>query len=305
MTPASWLWIPITVAAAGAQTVRNAAQRQLTADLGTLGATLVRFLYGLPFAALWLFAVTEIGNYALPTVNGTFAAWLAIGALSQIIATALLLRAMNERNFTLGVAYSKSEVIQVAAFGFIFLGDPLTTVTVAAVVLGTLGVMLLTPVDRLHPIRTLITGLATRPALLGLASGGGFALSAVGYRGATLALETPFLMAAAFTLIGAQVFQTTVLCTWLTLFRPGLLTKVLHAWRASLFAGFAGSAASAGWFTAMAIEPVANVRTLALIEIVFSYVISRRIFKEKFSRLQIVGIGVLLVALIIVTLGSR
>jgi drug/metabolite transporter (DMT)-like permease len=305
LTPASWLWIPITVAAAGAQTVRNAAQRQLTAELGTLGATLVRFLYGLPFAALWLFAVTEIGNYALPTVNGTFAAWLAIGALSQIIATALLLRAMNERNFTLGVAYSKSEVIQVAAFGFIFLGDPLTTVTVAAVVLGTLGVMLLTPVDRLHPIRTLITGLATRPALLGLASGGGFALSAVGYRGATLALETPFLMAAAFTLIGAQVFQTTVLCAWLTLFRPGLLTKVLHAWRASLFAGFAGSAASAGWFTAMAIEPVANVRTLALIEIVFSYVISRRIFREKFSRLQIIGIGVLLVALIIVMLGSR
>ena len=304
MTPASWLWIPITVAAAGAQTLRNAAQRHLTADLGTLGATLVRFLYGLPFAALWLLAVKEVGGYALPTVSGPFAAWLAIGALSQIVATALLLRAMNERNFTLGVAYSKSEVIQVAAFGFIFLGDPLTAVTVAAVVLGTLGVMLLTPVDRLHPIRTLIAGLTTRPALLGLASGGGFALSAVGYRGAALALEAPFLMAAAFTLIGAQLFQSIVLCTWLTLFRPGLLTRVLRAWRASMFAGFTGAAASAGWFTAMAIEPLANVRTLALIEIVFSYTISRRIFKEQFGRLQIVGIGVLVLALIIVTLGS-
>ena len=304
MTPAGWLWIPITVAAAGAQTLRNAAQRHLTADLGTLGATLVRFLYGLPFAALWLLAVKEVGGYALPTVSSPFAAWLAIGALSQIVATALLLRAMNERNFTLGVAYSKSEVIQVAAFGFIFLGDPLTAVTVAAVVLGTLGVMLLTPVDRLHPIRTLIAGLTTRPALLGLASGGGFALSAVGYRGAALALEAPFLMAAAFTLIGAQLFQSIVLCTWLTLFRPGLLTRVLRAWRASMFAGFTGAAASAGWFTAMAIEPLANVRTLALIEIVFSYTISRRIFKEQFGRLQIVGIGVLVLALIIVTLGS-
>ncbi len=305
MSPAGWLWIPITVAAAGAQTLRNAAQRHLTADLGTLGATLVRFLYGLPFAVLWLIAVKEIGNYALPTISKPFAAWLVIGALSQIVATTLLLRAMNERNFTLGVAYSKSEVILVAAFGFIFLGDPLTAVTVAAVVLGTLGVMLLTPVDRLHPIRTLIAGLATRPALLGLASGGGFALSAVGYRGAALAVEAPFLMAAAFTLTGALVFQSIVSCTWLTLFRPGLLIRVLHAWRASMFAGIAGAAASAGWITAMAIEPVAHVRTLALIELVFSYTISRRIFKEQFGRLQIVGIGVLVLALVIVTLGSR
>ena len=303
MTPAGWLWIPITVAAAGAQTVRNAAQRQLTGELGTLGATLVRFLYGLPFATLWLVAVKEIGNYALPTLSKPFAAWLVIGALSQIVATALLLRAMDERNFTLGVAYSKSEVIQVAAFGFIFLGDPLTTVTIVAVVLGTLGVM--TPVDRLHPIRTLISGLATRPALLGLASGSGFALSAVGYRGAALALDAPFLMAAAFTLIGAQLFQSVVLCTWLRIYRQGLLTRVLRAWRASLFAGFAGATASAGWFTAMAIEPVANVRTLALIELVFSYTISRRLFKEEFSRLQIAGIGVLVAALIIVTLSSR
>jgi len=305
VTPAGWLWIPITVAAAGAQTLRNAAQRHLTADLGTLGATLVRFLYGLPFAALWLIVVKEVGNYALPTMSRPFAAWLAIGALSQIVATALLLRAMNERNFTLGVAYSKSEVILVAAFGFIFLGDPLTAVTVAAVVLGTMGVMLLTPVDRLHPVRTLIAGLATRPALLGLASGGGFALSAVGYRGAALALDAPFLMAAAFTLIGAQLFQSIVLCAWLTLFRPGLLARVLRAWRASMFAGFTGAAASAGWFTAMAIEPVAHVRTLALIELVFSYTISRRIFKEEFGRLQIVGIAVLVCALVIVTLGSR
>lgn len=303
MSPAGWLWIPITVAAAGAQTLRNAAQRQLTADLGTLGATLVRFLYGLPFAALWLLAVMGIGDYALPTPGKLFVLWLVIGALSQIVATALLLRAMDERNFTLGVAYSKSEVIQVAAFGFIFLGDPLTAITVAAVVLGTLGVMLLTPVDRLHPVRTLLTGLTTRPALLGLASGGGFALSAVGYRGAALALEAPFLIAAAFTLICALVCQTIVLCTWLRVFRSGLLTRVLRAWRASMFAGFAGATASAGWFTAMAIEPVAHVRTLALIELLFSYVISRRIFKEQFTRLQLIGICILVSALVIVTLG--
>jgi drug/metabolite transporter (DMT)-like permease len=203
------------------------------------------------------------------------------------------------------VAYSKSEVIQVAIFGFAFLGDPLSSSTIAAVLLGTLGVMLLTPVDRERPVRTLVHGLTTRPALLGLASGGAFALSAVGYRGAALALDTSFVMAAAFTLVGAQLLQSVAMGLYLILAHPGVLTRVLRAWRTSLLAGFSGAAASAGWFTAMAIEPVAHVRTLALIELVFSYIISRRIFKEHFTRLQIVGMIVLVAGLVIVVFGSH
>lgn len=305
MAPAWWLWIPVTIAAAGAQTLRNAAQRHLIADLGTLGATLVRFLYGLPFAMLWLFVVSGAGDSGMPSFGTAFVGWLTLGALSQIAATALLLRAMHEHNFTLCVAYSKSEVMQVAAFGFVFLGDPLASATVVAVLLGTFGVMLLTPVDPQRPLHALATGLKTRPALLGFASGGGFALSAVGYRGAALALDTSFLMAAAVTLLGAQMLQSVVMCVFLRLRQPGLLTRVLRAWRTSLLAGFAGAAASAGWFTAMAIEPVAHVRTLALIELVFSYLISRRVFREQFSRLQVIGLVVLATSLIVVTLGHR
>lgn len=305
MTPVWWLWIPITLAAAAAQTLRNATQRHLSTGLGTLGATLVRFLYGLPFAAVWLLIVGQVTHDDLPAIDHAFVGWLVMGSLSQIAGTALLLRTMHEHNFTLGVAYSKSEVIQVAIFGFAFLGDPLGSTTIVAVLLGTLGVMLLTPVDRAHPVRTLVRGLTTRPALLGMASGACFALSAVGYRGAALALDTSFVMAAAFTLVGAQLLQSVVMALYLTLAHPGVLTRVLRAWRTSLLAGFSGATASAGWFTAMAIEPVAHVRTLALIELVFSYAISRRIFKEHFTRLQIVGMIVLVSALIIVTFGSH
>jgi len=46
VTAPDWLWIPITLWAAFAQTLRNAAQRHLTADLGTLGATLVHQIPG-------------------------------------------------------------------------------------------------------------------------------------------------------------------------------------------------------------------------------------------------------------------
>ena len=94
MTPATWLWIPITIAAALAQTARNAAQRHLTATLGTLGSTLVRFLYGLPFAVLWLLAVHFVGELPVPAPNVVFAGWVVVAAVMQIVATALLLHVM-------------------------------------------------------------------------------------------------------------------------------------------------------------------------------------------------------------------
>ena len=303
MPAPDWLWIPVTVWAAFAQTLRNAAQRHLTAELGTLGATLVRFLYGLPFAVLWLWAVHAVGSFAIPPPNAAFLAWVTIGAVSQLAATALLLKTMAERNFALGVAYSKTEIIQVAILGLVFLGDPLTPTTMAAVACGTLGVLLLAPADPRHPLRALLAGWTTRSALLGLGSGACFALSTVGYRGAALALEgTPFLMAAAFALVVAQAQQTALLGGWLAARNPSVLVRVCRAWRASLFAGFMGAAASVGWFTAMAIEPIAHVRTLGLVELPLSYAVSRRFFRERLSRRELLGMALLAVGLVIVTL---
>ena len=294
MIAIEWLWIPVTLWAAFAQTVRNAAQRHLTAELGTLGATLVRFLYGLPFAALWLLAVSIFTSSALPSANGPFLGWVALGAMSQIGGTAFLLRTMQERNFALGVAYSKTEILQVAVFGLAFLGDPLGPASIAAVLCGTLGVLLLSPVG-------LAGGWTSRSALLGLASGAGFALSAVGYRGAALALEgTPFLMAAAATLLAAQILQTLLLGGWMAAREFASVLRVLRAWRASLLAGFMGAAASAGWLTAFAIEPVAHVRTLGLVELVFSYAVSRRLFREKLSRRELGGMALLALGVMLV-----
>ena len=303
MIPPDWLWIPVTVCAAFAQTMRNAAQRSLTAELGTLGATLVRFLYGLPFALLWLCGVQAVGGYALPTPNLHFLGWVSFGAVSQIIATALLLRVMQQRNFTLGIAYSKTEIIQVALFGFVVLGDPVTVTTTLAVACGTLGVLLLTPADRERPLRTLLTGWTSLPAMLGLASGACFAFSAVGYRGAALALgDTPFMMSAAFALVVAQSLQTVLLGGWLLARDSSVVMRVFAAYRRSLFAGFMGAVASAGWLTAMAIEPIAHVRTLGLIELLIAPAVSRKLFREKLSRTEITGMALLTLGLVIVTL---
>jgi drug/metabolite transporter (DMT)-like permease len=305
LLPGEHLWITVTLFAALAQTGRNAAQRHLTGPLGTLGATLVRFLYGLPFALLWLVAVTWFWGSALPEPNPAFLGYILFGAVAQIAATACLLRVMAERNFALGVAYSKTEVMQVAIFGFLFLGDPLTPLMLVAALFGTVGVLLISPIDRTRPLRALLTGWTTRVALLGLASGALFGLSAVGYRGAAQSLAgTDFPMAAAFGLVVAQAIQTLLLGGWLLARAPDVVHRVLGAWRTSLLAGFLGAAASAGWFTAMAIESIARVRTLGLVELVFAWVVSRRVFRERLTPIELTGMALLMIGLVVVTLGD-
>jgi drug/metabolite transporter (DMT)-like permease len=296
------LWIPITIAAALAQTVRNAAQRHLVGELGTLGATLVRFLYGLPFAAAWLLAVAVITGVAIPVPGWAMLAWCFAGGLCQIAGTALLLQTMRERNFAVGVAYSKTEVVQVAVFAWVLLGDPLSAQTAAAVACGTAGVLLLAPADRERPWRSLVEGFASRSALLGIGSGAGFALSAVCYRAATQVAGTPsFVANAALALVIAQAMQTLVLGGWLWWRTPEVVRRTFRAWRVSLFAGAMGATASAAWFTAFAIAPVTHVRTLGLVEMIFSYAVSRRLFREHLERRERAGMALIALAVVGIT----
>lgn len=301
MAALSWAWIPITIGAALAQTLRNAAQRHLTSDLGALGATLVRFLYGMPFAVLWL-AVAWIGfaeRGAWPVINVAFLVWTIVAALSQIAATALLLRNMEERNFAIGVAYSKSEIIQVALFGLVLLGDRVSALTVAAIVVASVAVMLLSLPEGNRSLTAILRGWGSRSALLGLGSGAAFGMAAVGYRGAALALATPSIVfAAAESLVWAQAFQTVLLGGYLLWRNAGVLVAVIEAWRVSLVAGAMGALGSACWFTAMAMKPVAQVRTLGLVELYFSYIVSRRVFRERLGRAELAGLILLAAGLV-------
>jgi drug/metabolite transporter (DMT)-like permease len=288
----SWAWIPITIGAALAQTLRNAAQRHLTGDLGALGATLVRFLYGLPFAVAWLAIawVAAAGAGPLPGVTLSFLWWTVVASLSQIAATALLLRCMQERNFALGVAYAKTELIQVAVFGLVLLGDRVSLATIAAIVVATAGVLLVSLPAENRSLGAVVGAWGSRAALLGVGSGSAFGMAAVGYRGAALALDTPsIVLAAAYSLVWAQALQTVLLGGYLLWRNTRVVVAVLAAWRVSMLAGAMGAVGSACWFTAMALEPVANVRTLGLIELYFSYVVSQRFFRERLTRAELLG----------------
>jgi drug/metabolite transporter (DMT)-like permease len=300
------LWIVLTVWAGFAQTIRNAAQRSISGEAGTLGATLVRFLFGLPFALLYLAAVLMIREDGLPTTNAAFFAWAFEGAIAQIVATALLLRVMAARNFAVGVAYSKTELIQVAVFAAVFLDDPTSFATIVAIGLATAGVLMLSPpVDGRGRLRGMLDGWTSQAAFLGVASGGCFALAAVGYRGAALEIrdEAGYTLAAAYTLVWAMTIQVAVLGGWLLLRHRPALVAVMRLWKPSTAAGFMGAAASVGWFTAFAIEPAAHVRTLGLVELLFSLAIARRFFNESLSGVELAGVGLLTVALVLIALG--
>src|ERR1700738_2001283 len=136
------LWIPFTLVAALAQVARNAMQRQLTGPLGTWGATNIRFLFGFPFSIVFFAVVLVATGDQLPWPTFAFWPWLLLGALSQIVATGLMLLAMNDRSFVVTTAYLKTEAIQTAIFGFVFLGDHLTMLKVIAILVATAGVVI-------------------------------------------------------------------------------------------------------------------------------------------------------------------
>jgi drug/metabolite transporter (DMT)-like permease len=289
MIDSAWLWALFTVIAAFSQTVRNAAQRQLTATLGTVGATHVRFLFGFPFALMFLAGVLIAGGASLPRPGVIYWPWVIAGALAQIAATALMLAAMNQRSFVVTIAYIKTEPVQVALFGLVLLGDAVTPWLALAILVATAGVVVMS----LKP-GTSAGGM--RPTLAGLAAGAMFGLSAVGFRGAILSLGLPsYLMAATFTLVIGLLLQSVLLSAYLGLRDPAVLKAIMRSWRPSLFAGFMGALASQFWFLAFALATAASVRTLALVEVLFAQAISRLVFKQPTSRRETVGIVLIVI----------
>lgn len=294
MTDYSWLWIVFTILAAAGQTVRNAAQRELTVKLGTVGATHVRFLFGFPFAVIFLLGLMLVTGAPLPTPPAAFWLWIIDGMGAQIIATALMLAAMGERSFVVTIAYIKTEPVQVALFGLIFLGDTLSIGMVAAILIATAGVV----------VMSLKPGGASsdswRPTMLGLASGAMFALSAVGYRGAILSLNlSDYMMAATFTLVVGLLLQSVILSIYLLLRRPEVMRAIMRQWRPSLFAGFMGATASQFWFLAFALATAASVRTLALVEVLFAQAISTFVFGHKTTAREGMGIGLIVIGVVL------
>jgi drug/metabolite transporter (DMT)-like permease len=285
------LWIPFTIIAALGQVARNAMQRSLTGPLGTWGATNIRFLFGFPFAVIFFVVLLVATGDRLPWPTVSFWPWLLLGALSQIVATGLMLLAMNERSFVVTTAYLKTEALQTAIFGFVFLGDQLTAAKVLAILIATVGVV----ITALRPGAEKSFS-EIKPTITGLVAAAAFALSAIGFRGAIITVTgVSFVTAASYTLVWGLFVQTLLLTVYLLWRAPVILKAIFGLWKPSMLAGFMGAFASQFWFLAFALTAAANVRTLALVEVLFAQGVAHYSFKQPVSARELLGI-VLIVA---------
>lgn len=279
-------------------------QRGLTSTLGTTGATHVRFLYGLPFAAIFLLMTWAVTDAPPVHYSWHFMMWLLLGALSQIVATALMLNAMQSKSFVVTTAAIKTEPVQVAVFGAVLLSERIGNIGIFAVIIATVGVVMMSWPEKKPDSTDSDNSTSWWPILVGVASGGMFALSAVGFRGAIIALgadtpeEVPFYVRATTTLACGLLLQTIVLSTYLALRSPEVLHAIFRAWKPAMLAGLAGAVASQFWFLAFSIETVSKVRTLALVEVLFAQIISRKVFSQKSSTLETAGIALIVIGVI-------
>jgi drug/metabolite transporter (DMT)-like permease len=299
------LWIPITVAAALFQTWRTALQQKLRGALSVESAAFVRFLYGAPCAAV-LVALWSLGVGARPAApHGWFLALCATGGLAQIIGTLLLIHAFGYRSFAAGTAYSKTEAVQGAVAAWAILGEALSPLAWGGVAVGVAGVLALSLPKQGMGLGELARGVTQPAALCGLGAGAAFALSAVFFKMATLALAgDDAIHRALVTLVATNLLQTLMLGAWLALRDAAQFRLSFTSWRRSARVGLLSACGSACWFSAFALAPVALVRALGQVEMVFTLAFSSLYLKEKVRRADVAGL-VLVVAGVVLILAGR
>ena len=286
---AALLWVPLTLLAAATQVVRNGAQANLTGKIGTLGATQVRFIFGLPFAVLFLAAALGIAGADMPAFSRAALLWTALGAVCQIAGTALMLMVMHRRAFGVAYAYIKTEPVIVALLGVVLLGDRLPLLAWLAIAVVTAGVLVASvkpgEFGRLLGEGGMIAA--------GAGAGGLFGLSAIAFRGGIGELaEGDFIVRSLAVLVVGITLQSLLLGIWLVLRDRAAFTGSLREWRGSLGAGFTGALSSAFWFTAFALTAAANVRTLGLIELLMVALASGRLTGRAMARHELAGLGI-------------
>ena len=296
-------WIPITLLAALAQTVRFGIMRQLKVTrLTSMGTTFARYVFVAPLAVIVAAVYGGLNGFGWPEAQAVFWLYVAIAGAAQILATVCVMALFARRNFSVGIAFTKTTVLMSVPVGFILLGDTTSVIGFVAIVLGFVGVLLLSDpqgdVTRNIWRRALNLGTA-----LGLASGLIFAVAGVSYRGAVLELSTgdPFFKAT-FVLAIATILQTAMMAAWMVWREPGEMGRVLGAWRITGLVGLTSMIGSTCWFAAFALQNVAYVNAVGQIELLFSLAITVYIFKERISAREWQGGAILMASILMLIL---
>lgn len=288
----TWVWIPISIGAALMQAVRTAGQKHLTSEITVMAASYVRFLFGLPLAALYLWALIAWFEPEFQAPPVRFYLFALACAVVQIMGTVLLVRLFSYRNFAVGTTYARTEALLTALIGTLFFAEIIGWAGWTAIAISVAGVVLVTLAKTGLGGETLLTRLSDRPAWIGISSGAGFAMASLTLRQASLSLQTDhWLIAAASTLVMVLILQTIIMTVYMLLRERAQYLLIAKNWKAAGFVGVTSMLGSTGWFTAMTIERAAYVKALGQIEFIFTLAVSILYFREKSSPKELLGMS--------------
>lgn len=289
-------WIAFTVLAAFMQAVRTAGQKQISSSVSPMGATLIRYVFGLPFAVASLLFISQFTALALLSdalVNPRFVIYGLMAGIAQIIATVLLIKCFSFRNFTVGTSFAKTEAIQTAVFGMLLFGSTLSGLGWLAVAVGVLGIFIVsipTKTGQWQPMNV----------VLGTLSGTAFSLTSLWLREASLSLELPALQSAAVTLVFMVSTQSIMCLAYMAVRERPQFSAIRKRIGLAWFVGLTSALGSVGWFTAMTLQNPALVKSLGQIEFIFTLLITTFFFKEKVTRRELVGVIAIVASVILI-----
>ena len=283
------VWAIFAVLAAFFQNLRTSLQKKLNKNLSIVASTYVRFAFALPFALIVF--IFNFGNFdIISTVlnQSNFFYYTFLGSVIQITFTITLLYLFRFSNFVVGTSLSKTEVIQIAIFEYIILKDKLNLFGVLGIIIATIGVIMISIKD----LRLFFKNFFSKVTLIGLGAGLLLGLSVVYFRAAALSLEnfSSNFDKAFMTVFFALIIQTTVITIYLVIFERSEFKKFLENKFEIFLAGLSGFLATLSWFFAFTLIQASFVRALGQIEIFFSYVSSKYLFKEKITLIEILGV---------------
>ncbi|MBI3197181.1 MAG: DMT family transporter [Rhodospirillales bacterium] len=299
------LWIPITIAAALCQNIRTTMQQKIRGLLSVDGANFVRYLYGAPLALGALaFLVWGTGR-TVPTITLAFLGLVTVAGVAQIVATSLMIHSFSLRNFTVGTVYSKTETVFVALFATYIAGEPLAFGSWIGIFVCLGGVAILSVRGKLSDIRSVLADLTHKGAVYGILSGAVFAIAAGTIREASKLLpEGDFMIRGITVLACMNTIQVVLMAVYLARRDRPQLGKVWHNWRSSIWVGIFSVLGSAGWALAVTLENAALVRAVGQIELVFTFISSRLVLKERPSLGEWIG-SILVVGGVVLILVTR
>jgi len=287
------IWVFLSIGAAFFQTLRFVLQKHLAAvTLSAGGATFARFFYSAPLIVALLVGYLWAGGLSVPKMGAWFWDYAMIGGLAQVLATLCVVALFKLRNFAVGITFKNTEVMQTAMIGFIVLGEGVTWAVLGVIIVGLLGVVVLS--DTPDIVGDWRRRIFNRAAGLGLLSGFLFGISGVAYRGASLELPSDdAALRAIITLAAVSTMQLAGMAIWLYRRQPGQIWRVIAARRTAAWTGITSMAGSLCWFTAFTLQNAALVKAVGQVELIFSLLASVILFNERLRRQEALGIALI------------